>query len=322
MSSSERRVSTFWTGKPLGFLENLCLSSFIAKGYEVELYTYDDKIVAPKGVVIRDASTILPFERVFENYFQRGTYAAFSNIFRYRLLQLRKTTWIDTDVFLIGEALPEGDYLFGFEGPRFINGAILRAPSDSPFLRDLFRKSTSLRPNQVRIWGQLGPRLITAIARRHNLMHFAQKRDVFYPMSGGEVWALLDPKSYSLASQAVAKSSAIHLWNEVLRSAPLQLDNYGIHPQSFLGSLMKSRGIPSPYPFSGNDYDDYVQNLMKSSNPPGSFFPKFKRFVRKIISQPSLVLGLLWSTTVEVESYFASIWLKFRFWLKHNLRKS
>lgn len=81
-----------------------------------------------EGVELRDAREIFVQEQVAENSGRPGTFAGFSNIFRYGLLQLFDTTWIDTDVLSTGHPLPSDYCLFGWESRHFINEAILRDP--------------------------------------------------------------------------------------------------------------------------------------------------------------------------------------------------
>lgn len=83
-------VNSYWGGGPLTRLELVCLSSFIENGAHYNLYTYDEPRGVPKGVVVRDASEILPAERMFRYHagtLNEGSLSGFSNLFRYTLLQ-------------------------------------------------------------------------------------------------------------------------------------------------------------------------------------------------------------------------------------------
>src|SRR5690606_9502875 len=79
---------SFWLGNRLPLLQVLSLQSFIAHGHEYHLYVYDPIENAPEGVVLCDASKILPRQSVFtyQKGFGKGSYSAFSNLFRYKLL--------------------------------------------------------------------------------------------------------------------------------------------------------------------------------------------------------------------------------------------
>lgn len=211
-----RSVSTLWIGGTLSWVEELCLKSFVTAGLRVLLYTYDSQMTAPSGVEICQASEILPREMVFENANRPGTYAAFSNIFRYRLLQKKDTIWVDSDVLAGENPLPEDAYLFGRESRKFINGAILKAPRDSDFLQIMLQHALDTDPGTIQ-WGQLGPKLVTSTAARLDISHLAQNARTFYPVNYRQVWRLFDPSQLDWCSQKVKHASTIHMWNEVLR---------------------------------------------------------------------------------------------------------
>lgn len=233
-------VSSLWIGGRLGWVEQMCLASFVQAGASVSLYTYETGFVVPTGVELRDAREILPQEQVFENTGRPGTFAGFSNIFRYRLLQLVDTTWIDTDVLSTGRPLPSGDYLFGWESRHFINGAILRAPRDSDFLKQALEYSLSIAPEAVK-WGQLGPRLVTSTATNLRLDTLAQSRTELYPIGYRKVWKLFDPSHSTWVRRTTRRASTIHLWNEVMRGHPVKSSR---PPEgSFVSNFAEGLGI-------------------------------------------------------------------------------
>ena len=93
MASEENKVNALWIGKQLSKLELLTLHSFIAHGHSFKLWLYDElENDLPESIEIGDASVIIPREKVFsyrnQNSFGhgKGSYAGFSDIFRYKLL--------------------------------------------------------------------------------------------------------------------------------------------------------------------------------------------------------------------------------------------
>src|ERR1044072_9789319 len=92
-------IQGLWIGRPLSGLERLSMTSFLRHGHEYHLYCYDDVREVPTGVLVKDANAILPAADIF-TYQQgpgQGSLAAFSNVFRYRLLLERGGWWADTD---------------------------------------------------------------------------------------------------------------------------------------------------------------------------------------------------------------------------------
>lgn len=238
-----KSVSSLWIGNPLSAYEEVSLHSFVEAGYDVCLYTYATGLKVPDGVVVRDAREVLEADKVFENPYQRGTWAGFSNVFRYELIRTRETVWIDTDVVaLSAEIQSKQGYVFGRESDEFINGAILSAPKESAFSSALVENSTAIDYRSFQ-WGELGPKLITRLAKEFELEHLAQDKTAFYPIQFEDVWMLFDPWSRETIESCLQDSQALHWWNEAFRRAPLNLKKFLPPKSSFFGVLFESYGI-------------------------------------------------------------------------------
>ena len=89
-------VRTLWHGGALSVFEELSLTSFVRCGHEVELYSYDD-VSVPHGVRLCDASEIMPLSEVYSypHGIATGSFAAFSNLFRFKLLHRKGGIWSD-----------------------------------------------------------------------------------------------------------------------------------------------------------------------------------------------------------------------------------
>src|SRR4051812_10885773 len=90
-------INGLWIGQ-LSPLEQLCIRSFIVQGHPYHLYTYDALDNVPAGVTLQDAGQILPKSLIFRNQLGKGkgSVAAFSDLFRYKLLLERGGWWVDT----------------------------------------------------------------------------------------------------------------------------------------------------------------------------------------------------------------------------------
>ncbi len=240
-------VSTLHIAKnrTLSPYEHLCLLSFARKGYAVNLFTYDCNCSMPDFVAVRDASEIIPEHNVFENAHEKGSFSMFSNLFRYHLLSRIETTWIDTDVILLADELPSGQFLYGFEDNcrKIVNGAVLKAPHSSPLLRKLVQECRG-EPETLH-WGQWGPKLLTCLVREMGLTKESQSYSVLYPIGWPDALA---PFAANLRKEIVSStrgSATLHLWNEILRrylpSYPLCAPSSG----SFLAELVDKWGLRS-----------------------------------------------------------------------------
>src|SRR5438045_3555434 len=93
-------IQVLWVRGNLSRMEILSIRSFLGNGHPVHLYTYDCPGNVPESVTILDASEIVPeclAPPAQTLPFQIGSYAIFSDYFRYALLDLRGGWWSDLD---------------------------------------------------------------------------------------------------------------------------------------------------------------------------------------------------------------------------------
>lgn len=244
-ASARTHVSALWVGKPLGPYERLCLTSFRDHGLDVDLYAYAAPPALPAGVRWRDAAEILPPAAVFENPRQPGTFAAFSNRFRYRLLQERDTTWTDADVLCLRDELPSSAYLFGFEADEYVNSAVLGAPRDSEFLDFLGSEADAMKPDQIQ-WGQMGPGLVTTAVQRFGLGGCVRAREDLYPIHYEDVWMLFDPRRRAYVEEMARQSYCLHWWNESVRRADPAILRMRPPDGSFMANAFREHAVTFP----------------------------------------------------------------------------
>lgn len=241
-------IVAFWVGGPLTHYEHLSLRSFAAREYPVNLYTYEPDLDPPLGVTLQDARDVLPLAGLAEALIERRAFALLSDIIRYRLLASGPTgrTWIDADVVLLADRLPDEPYLFAWQDPALINGAVLRIPSGSPLLTGLLDAVDGLDADEAVAagWGTFGPQLITRMAAEHGLSARAQLPGSLYPIYYRQTWRMFDPGSAEWCARATDGAFAIHLWNEIIRRAGLR----EVRPPdgSFLAQLFARNGIDAP----------------------------------------------------------------------------
>ena len=94
------KIQSLWIGNTLSNVEKLCINSYIKNGHEFDLYTYDEIDNIPENCNVKDAKEILPEEEIFSYNvgLGKGSYSAFSNYFRYKLLEIKGNWWTDTDI--------------------------------------------------------------------------------------------------------------------------------------------------------------------------------------------------------------------------------
>ena len=210
---------SLWVGTKLSPYEQMCLRSFIDHGHKFELYTYFSELDVPSGVVVKNASDILPQSACFSyaEGFGAGSFSGGSNLFRYNLLSRLGGWWVDTDVVCLSSEIPEYARFFAREDEDFVNGAVLYfEPGD--VLIDACRSEASAIGAQAK-WGQIGPRLITKVATEQGSIEEAQPSSVCYPVHWSEALRMLLPSWSGHNRRKVGDALFLHLWNEVFMQA-------------------------------------------------------------------------------------------------------
>jgi SEC-C motif/Alpha 1,4-glycosyltransferase conserved region len=231
-------INCLWHGAALGDLEQICLLSMLRQNYQVRLFSYDPIANVPAGIDKADAREIMPREDLLVHR-TTGSPALGTNKFRYLIMQMGLGIWLDTDMVLINPLPQADDYMFGWEDEHSICNAVLYLPQKSSIVTELCefvsqrfpippfydeatrfqleQKSVSGHPVDVRDlpWGAYGPRALTYFVRKHNLLHFSQPPEVFYPIHWAQAHALLSSK-YEVSELITTSTVAIHLWNHLI----------------------------------------------------------------------------------------------------------
>jgi hypothetical protein len=194
----------------------------------------------PDGVILRDGDEVVRRKRLFR-HMPTGSYALFSNLFRYELLRQGHGLWLDSDVYLLAP-IPAGDgHIFGWGQPGVVASAVLSLPADSPVLTELigYFDARSIPPwlplawrlrfgwqravsGQYRIetmpWGGLGPHALTKLVTKHLLLDKVRPQPVFSPWTWQEAdWIFRSDAR--LEDRTTPQTLAVHLFNEMIRDA-------------------------------------------------------------------------------------------------------
>lgn len=255
----------------MGYLERLCLTSFLNHGHRVELFAYERPENLPDGVVLADADSIIARENMF--FYKGGrTPAVFADLFRIELLAQGRGIWVDCDVFCLRPFTGAHEYLMGFENrPSWrnfwaaqVNNAVLKIPADSPLIaaqRSIFqpgatpiglpfwrRAEVTLRrafgedlPVHYMQFGATGPAPLTHFIDKLGLTDKVQPKDVLYPLDYQDAAKLLQRGS-DIASFITERSLSVHIWNSALtgRHSRARMDP---EPGSFLDTELRRFGL-------------------------------------------------------------------------------
>jgi hypothetical protein len=143
-------VHGLWIGKNFSPVELLCIHSYLENGHEFHLWAYDFlETKLPEGVILEEASKIIPRENVFcykyLNQFGhgKGSYAGFSDIFRYKLLYQYGGWWTDMDVVCLKMLDFPGPYVFRTHHELKVVGNIMKCPAGSELMRSCYESAVS-----------------------------------------------------------------------------------------------------------------------------------------------------------------------------------
>ncbi len=215
-------INALWIGDKLGPISRCCLYSFIMRGHVVNLYTYGSISDLPEGISIEDARSIIPEDEIIRHR-KTGSYALFSDIFRYALLNKLddKNLYVDCDVYCIEPIrIPKNGYFLGYEDDNYVNGAVLALPTTSVLLEKLLfaandpmfipewyqpsrrykyflkKKFGFGRTLEDMPWGVIGPAAITHYVKSLELIDKTQPIDVLYPVHHHKIISYLTSLHY------------------------------------------------------------------------------------------------------------------------------
>jgi hypothetical protein len=267
---------SFWYG-PLNPFAYACLASFPQLGESVRLFTYDQNVELPRGVIRVDARTICPDESLISRFIANGkpSIATFADMFRYRMMRQTGCCWIDTDMLCLSRPAFENDgFVFCRQadavGTSLVNNAVLRLPPSHPALAELERVAEAAIDVDQR-WGAIGPFLLTPILAKYNLTRHALDSHVCYPIEPEQFWKLFLPSDREWVADAVRGASFVHLWSEAIAWTGYDLwacppaGSYLHEAFERLGALDRFRRVAA---------EDEVLRLMAKSIAQSKGFPR------------------------------------------------
>lgn len=208
-------VQGLWVEGPLSAMELLSVRSFLANGHPYHLYSYDDVPNLPAGAELRPATDVLPASAIFRYSAEEGgSFAAFSNLFRYRLLHLRGGWWADMDVVCLRPFDFAADRVFASErcrqGGEVCTTCVLKVPAGDETCDDCYGRAAR-DERRATIWGATGPALLDRVVRERGLGGRVVSPDAFCPI---DWWRAED---LHRAVELPAAAYAVHLWHELWR---------------------------------------------------------------------------------------------------------
>jgi len=215
----------FWHGSSLSLYERCCISSFVHHGFHVRVHSFNKNLNVPNGAVLCDAAIFADIKDIdkFTQGGKTGCLAAFSDLFRYKLLSSEPGWWFDTDVFCLKSAsdfdsLAEAskNVLVGCQSENVINGAVLLI-KEKNVANEILKIAESKGNNFA--WGEIGPSLLTKFISENEKSSSVLSPKYFYPIPFEMVEktdVIFDEKGFSICKKMTSEAYCIHLWNEAI----------------------------------------------------------------------------------------------------------
>jgi hypothetical protein len=209
--------------------------------------------------LLEDASKIMQKDKLF---LVDGNVGAFTDLFRYKVIEMYGEWWVDTDVLCLQDDIPDCHYAWANEDQNNVNGAILKFPLNDPTLHDISRAAQLIGSKSV-TWCELGPHLLTKhLAGKPFENHFGS-RDYFYPIHWLESFLFWLPHQNDVVTLRCKNSFFLHFWNSLFQR--IGINRYRKPPA---GSFLNSIYTPHVSRFSLNELDSNSYNrtiaLMKA----------------------------------------------------------
>lgn len=231
-------VNGLWIEGSLSSLELLTIKSFTNFGYQFHLWTYDEKELFPElpNLVVKDAREILPKNQVFKYLHQtqfgqgKGSFAGFSDVFRYKLLYELGGWWVDMDITCLQKLDFQTEYVFRRSKAKYprVVGNMMHVPAHSPLMKYCFEKASQIVDENNTNWNAPIDILNDGIVK-YGLENYV------FQFTNDDSWLEVS----KLLSAGIPKNDwkAIHWMNEVFRQYQIPKETF--IDESEIGSLMK-----------------------------------------------------------------------------------
>jgi hypothetical protein len=235
-------INSLWIGSHLSILELLTIKSFLQKDHEFHLWAYDNIDNLPEGIIIRDANGIIEREKIFKYKYNsiqgigKGSYAGFSDIFRFKLLSIVGGWWIDMDVTCLRYFDIDAPYLFPRSLDMNLATNVIKCPGNSKLMESCYNRAIKeITENNTDY--TVPVRILNEEVKKLGLTKFIVKNFVTF-----DSYVILSTNLHF--DLPINKNIyAIH-WCNVIWST-YHLDKEKFNPKSLFGSLILKYGVAS-----------------------------------------------------------------------------
>ena len=212
------RFGSLWVGGPLTKVQEVSLASFVYYGHDITLYVYDADLKVPAGVKKADAREILAEDRLFK---VKDSYASFSDMFRYNMIQKTGLAWVDADTICLSPNWNFEDNIFAsweIGMDPCVVGGVLSLPKDSEIVKYLVSSVDSIDITTAG-WATMGPHLLHTAFKKYDYMKYAYHYKVFLGIQIHEWITLWTPQGFDFVMGLYDTTKCISLYNAMATAA-------------------------------------------------------------------------------------------------------
>ena len=215
----------FWHGE-LTVFEKSCIQSFVKNGFDVHLWSYNNLQI--DGAKSRDASEILSKDLLYkyvhhfnERTSEHSSLAAFSDAFRYKVLQHNSGWWFDTDCYCLKDQLEfyklrqNKNVVLGFEDHSTVSANNAVIWGSELVLNELNTRVETISKSKkyvLSFWGELGPTLVTQTCLDLSLQNQFLSVDNFFAITLDDKDMFVDADKKQIGKSLIADSYLTHIW--------------------------------------------------------------------------------------------------------------
>ncbi len=235
-------VNALWIGKTLSKLELLTIRSFLSFGHRFRLWTYDDiETALPEGVLLADANEIIAKEKVFfyrnKNRFGhgKGSYAGFSDLFRYKLIYDKGGWWADMDITCLRPLYTDKAFFFRSHHNLAVVGNLMKCPKGSDLMRRCYEDAMATINEHNTDWHapiEILNRHIKELGLEEYIVSNVSNPDQWEEVTSRLIWGDAVPSP---------EWAVIHWQNEEWRAKRVNKQHFPHH--SHLAKLMQQHGL-------------------------------------------------------------------------------
>jgi hypothetical protein len=226
-------ANLFWHGE-LTELEKVCIKSFVKQGFDTKIWSYTG--IQIDGAESCDARLVLPEENLTKYKQQHfsitdgskefySSLAAFSDAFRWNVVNKFGGWWFDTDAYCLKPA-EEFKKLRGSKpivaclqdhACPSVNSGIFYADYDtSKKLVEHLDMLCAQHNYNFSEWGVIGPYLISDVIQNNNLENYIITTENFYSIEYDQFPYFTDPSLKDVAKSYITNSYVSHIWHSQL----------------------------------------------------------------------------------------------------------